>query len=83
MQIIHNYCGICVEMGWRKKGDMCRYVSIRVDMCRYVSICVDTCRYVSIRVDTRRCSQCMKSAIGTIKLSVDTRRCSQCAGVHI
>jgi hypothetical protein len=31
MQIIHNYSGICVNMGWRKKGDMCRYI----DTCRY------------------------------------------------
>jgi hypothetical protein len=48
MQIIHNYCGIYVEMGWRKKGDTCRYVSICVDMCRYMSICVDTCRYAPV-----------------------------------
>jgi hypothetical protein len=45
MKIIHNYCGICVDMGWRKKGDLCPYVNT----CRYgveeeggyVSTCVD------------------------------------------
>jgi hypothetical protein len=51
MKIIHNYCmirvdiSIRVDMGWRKRGDMCQYVGMarrNKGICVDMSICVDS-----------------------------------------